>query len=154
MLWHKLNPPLRAPQDRMAVIGGLLDGTIDMVATDHAPHAVEEKDRTFMGAAYGITGIEASFQLIYTHLVRSQVLATLEGLTNWMVENPVADFNLAAPTKVAVGRKTADLALFDIDHAHTISADEFLSKGVNSPFIGETIYGPRTSMTFLNGEIV
>ncbi|SUP52151.1 Dihydroorotase [Weissella viridescens] len=79
-------------------------------------------------------------------------MATLEELTNWMVKNPVADFNLAAPTKVTVGQ-TADLALFDIDHAHTISADEFLSKGVNSPFIGETIYG-QTSMTFLNGEVV
>ncbi|RRG17502.1 dihydroorotase [Weissella viridescens] len=148
---YKMNPPLRAPQDRMAVIGGLLDGTIDMIATDHAPHAVEEKDRTFMGAAFGITGIETSFQLIYTHLVRSGV-ATLEELTTWMVKNPVEDFNLAAPTKVAVGQ-TADLALFDIDHEHTIRADEFLSKGVNSPFIGENIYG-QTSMTFLNGEVV
>lgn len=147
----KMNPPLRTSEDRTSVIAGLLDGTLDMVATDHAPHAVEEKDRSFMGAAFGITGIETSFQLLYTHLVRSGV-ATMEQLLTWMVANPVEAFNLDAPTTLAVGQ-VANMSLFDIDQAHTITADEFVSKGVNSPFIGETIYG-QTSMTFLNGEVV
>ncbi|MBM7618016.1 dihydroorotase [Weissella uvarum] len=147
----KMNPPLRTSEDRTAVVAGLLDGTLDMVATDHAPHAVEEKERSFVGAAFGITGIETSFQLLYTHLVRSGI-ATVEQLEQWMVKNPAQAFNLDAPTAVAVGQK-ADLALFDIDHAHTITADEFVSKGVNSPFIGATIYG-QTSMTLMDGEIV
>lgn len=98
-----MNPPLRTSEDRTSVIAELLDGTLDMVATDHAPHAVEEKDRSFMGAAFGITGIETSFQLLYTHLVRSGV-ATMEKLLTWMVANSVEAFNLDAPTTLAVGQ--------------------------------------------------
>ena len=131
----KMNPPLRAPEDRAAVIAGLLDGTIDMVATDHAPHSVEEKERSFVGAAFGITGIETSFQLLYTHLVKPGI-ASLEQLLNWMITQPAKAFNLAAPTTLAVG-EIADLALFDLETAHTITADEFVSKGVNTPFIGK-----------------
>ena len=147
----KMNPPLRAPEDRAAVIAGLLDGTIDMVATDHAPHSVEEKERSFVGAAFGITGIETSFQLLYTHLVKPGI-ASLEQLLNWMITQPVKAFNLAAPTTLAVG-EIADLALFNLETAHTITADEFVSKGVNTPFIGETIYG-QTVLTVVAGNVV
>ncbi|KRN30869.1 dihydroorotase [Weissella halotolerans] len=147
----KMNPPLRTPADRSAVLAGLLDGTIDMVATDHAPHSKEEKDRSFVGAAFGITGIETSFQLLYTHLVRPG-LVTLAQLLSWMVTKPVAAFKLSAPTKVAVGER-ADLALFDLDQAHTISADEFASKGQNTPFIGQTVYG-QTLATIVDGKLV
>lgn len=147
----KMNPPLRAPQDRAAVIAGLLDGTIDMVATDHAPHAVSEKERSFVGAAFGITGIETSFQLLYTHLVRPG-LATMEQLLTWMVVKPAEVFQLKAPTRIEVGGQ-ADLALFDLQTAHTITADEFVSKGVNTPFIGATIYG-QTVATIVDGQIV
>ncbi|MDR3241605.1 MAG: dihydroorotase [Lactobacillaceae bacterium] len=147
----KMNPPLRAPEDRAAVIAGLLDGTIDMVATDHAPHAVEEKERSFLGAAMGIVGIETSFQLIYTHFVRSGI-ATLAQVLTWMVENPVKTFDLQAPTTIAVG-EVADLALFDLENAHVITAEKFVSKGRNTPFLGETIYG-QTVATLVAGEVV
>ena len=148
--YFKMNPPLRTPTDRQAVIAGLLDGTIDMVATDHAPHSLAEKQRSFIGAAFGITGIETSFQLMYTHFVKSGI-ATLEQLLQWMVVQPRVAFNLPGQSELTVGA-SADLALFDIAHAHTITADEFLSKGVNTPFIGETIYG-QTVLTLVNGQV-
>ena len=148
--YFKMNPPLRTPTDRQAVIAGLLDGTIDMVATDHAPHSLAEKQRSFIGAAFGITGIETSFQLMYTHFVKSGI-ATLEQLLQWMVVQPREAFNLPGQSELTVGAP-ADLALFDIAHAHTITADEFLSKGVNTPFIGETIYG-QTVLTLVDGQV-
>ena len=147
--YFKMNPPLRTPTDRQAVIAGLLDGTIDMVATDHAPHSLAEKQRSFIGAAFGITGIETSFQLMYTHFVKSGI-ATLEQLLQWMVVQPRVAFNLPGQSKLTVGAP-ADLALFDIAHAHTITADEFLSKGVNTPFINETVYG-QTVLTLVDGQ--
>lgn len=148
--YFKMNPPLRTPTDRQAVIAGLLDGTIDMVATDHAPHSLAEKQRSFIGAAFGITGIETSFQLMYTHFVKSGI-ATLEQLLQWMIVQPREAFNLPGQSELTVGAP-ADLALFDIAHAHTITADEFLSKGVNTPFIGETIYG-QTVLTLVDGQV-
>ena len=148
--YFKMNPPLRTPTDRQAVIAGLLDGTIDMVATDHAPHSLAEKQRSFIGAAFGITGIETSFQLMYTHFVKSGI-ATLEQLLQWMVVQPRVAFNLPGQSELTVGAP-ADLALFDIAHAHTITADEFLSKGVNTPFIGATVYG-QTVLTLVNGQV-
>ncbi|WP_258088749.1 dihydroorotase [Weissella fangxianensis] len=148
--YFKMNPPLRTPTDRQAVIAGLLDGTIDMVATDHAPHSLAEKQRSFIGAAFGITVIETSFQLMYTHFVKSGI-ATLEQLLQWMVVQPRVAFNLPGQSALTVGAP-ADLALFDIAHAHTVTADEFLSKGVNTPFIGETVYG-QTVLTLVDGQV-
>ncbi|QDJ59398.1 dihydroorotase [Weissella hellenica] len=149
--YFKMNPPLRTPVDRTAVIAGLLDGTIDMVATDHAPHSKAEKEGSFIGAAFGITGIETSFQLLYTHLVKPGI-ATLNQLLDWMVVKPQQAFGLQGAQKIAAGQP-ADLALFDINHAHKITADEFASKGVNTPFIGATIYG-QTVLTMVDGQIV
>lgn len=148
--YFKMNPPLRTPADRAAVIAGLLDGTIDMIATDHAPHSREEKQGSFIGAAFGITGIETSFQLMYTHFVKSGI-ATLEQLLNWMVVQPSRAFKLPGNHKLTIGAP-ADMALFDIDHEHTVTADEFASKGVNTPFIGATIYG-QTLLTVVDGQI-
>ncbi len=149
--YFKMNPPLRTPADRTAVIAGLLDGTIDMVATDHAPHSKAEKEGSFIGAAFGITGIETSFQLLYTHLVKPGI-ATLNQLLDWMVVKPQQAFGLQGAQKIAAGQP-ADLVLFDINHAHKITADEFASKGVNTPFIGATIYG-QTVLTMVDGQIV
>ncbi|KAA8456971.1 dihydroorotase [Weissella paramesenteroides] len=148
--YFKMNPPLRTPADRAAVIAGLLDGTIDMIATDHAPHSREEKQGSFIGAAFGITGIETSFQLMYTHFVKSGI-ATLEQLLNWMVVQPSRAFKLPGNHELTIGAP-ADMALFDIDHEHTVTADEFASKGVNTPFIGTTIYG-QTLLTVVDGQI-
>ncbi|KAA8442029.1 dihydroorotase [Weissella paramesenteroides] len=148
--YFKMNPPLRTLADRAAVIAGLLDGTIDMIATDHAPHSREEKQGSFIGAAFGITGIETSFQLMYTHFVKSGI-ATLEQLLNWMVVQPSRAFKLPGNHELTIGAP-ADMALFDIDHEHTVTADEFASKGVNTPFIGATIYG-QTLLTVVDGQI-
>ncbi|MCM0583043.1 dihydroorotase [Weissella diestrammenae] len=148
---YKMNPPLRTPDDRAAVIAGLLDGTIDMVATDHAPHAEAEKNQGFLKSAMGIVGIESSFQLIYTHFVRTGI-ATLSQVVAWMIENPARAFALSAPTTIAVGQ-VADLALFDLEKPYVIDSADFLSKGKNTPFIGQTVYG-QTQLTVVAGEIV
>ncbi|MGR6686491.1 dihydroorotase [Furfurilactobacillus rossiae] len=147
----KMNPPLRTPADREAVIAGLLDGTIDMVATDHAPHSVADKRGDFRTAAFGITGLETCFPLLYTHFIESG-LATLAQLQQWLVKAPASAFDLDAPTVLKVGMK-ADLAMFDISHRHTINANEFASKAVNSPFVGQTVTG-MTLLTMVDGEIV
>ncbi|MCF6418450.1 dihydroorotase [Furfurilactobacillus milii] len=147
----KMNPPLRTPADREAVIAGLLDGTIDMVATDHAPHSVADKRGDFRTAAFGITGLETCFPLIYTHFIESG-LATMAQLQQWLVKAPASAFDLDAPTVLKVGMK-ADLAMFDITHQHTIEANEFASKAVNSPFVGQTVTG-MTLLTMVDGEIV
>lgn len=148
----KMNPPLRGQVDRQALIAGLLDGTIDMIATDHAPHGTLEKAQSFKTAPFGITGIETSFQLLYTHLVRSGVM-TLETLIQRMVVSPVQAFKLkAAPTSVQVG-ETADLALFDLENSYQIETSDFQSKGKNSPFVGWNVYG-KTIATWVDGQIV
>ena len=147
----KMNPPLRSQEDREAVLAGLIDGTIDMVATDHAPHGTEEKSVSFKEAPFGITGIETSFQLLYTHLVKSGMI-TLETLIQRMVNAPINAFQLEAPTKIADGQ-IANMALFDIDHKSTIKVNDFESLGKNTPFIGWEIYG-TTLATWVEGKIV
>lgn len=147
----KMNPPLRTQRDREAVIAGLLDGTIDMVATDHAPHGKEEKQKSFREAPFGITGIETSFQLLYTYLVKNGVM-TLETLLERMVTAPVSAFHLQAPTSIEEGAR-ADLALFDLDNNYEIDTESFESMGKNSPFIGWKVYG-KTLATWVDGEIV
>jgi len=147
----KMNPPLRTQRDREAVIAGLLDGTIDMVATDHAPHGKEEKQKSFREAPFGITGIETSFQLLYTYLVKNGVM-TLEALLERMVTAPVSAFHLQAPTSIEEGAR-ADLALFDLDNNYEIDTESFESMGKNSPFIGWKVYG-KTLATWVDGEIV
>lgn len=147
----KMNPPLRSQADRQALIAGLLDGTIDMIATDHAPHGTAEKAQSFKTAPFGITGIETSFQLLYTHLVRSGIM-TLETLIERMVVAPVKVFKLNAPTNIDVG-EVADLALFDLENSYPIVTETFKSKGSNSPFVGWQVYG-KTIATWVDGEIV
>ncbi|WP_294975560.1 dihydroorotase [uncultured Leuconostoc sp.] len=147
----KMNPPLRSQADRQAVLAGLLDGTIDMIATDHAPHGTAEKNKAFREAPFGITGIETSFQLLYTHLVRSGVM-TLDTLLKRMISAPISTFKLDAPTEIKAG-ETADLSLFDLEHQETISAANFKSKGKNTPFIGWQVYG-KTLATWVDGKLV
>lgn len=149
--YFKMNPPLRTQEDREALIAGLIDGTIDMIATDHAPHGTEEKQKSFAVAPFGITGIETSFQLLYTHLVKSGLLS-LGTLIDRMLIAPVKAFHLDAPTQIAVGQR-ADLALFDLTHLTTIAVDDFLSKGKNTPFIGWQVYG-ETQATWVSGQQV
>ncbi|EME8212313.1 dihydroorotase [Enterococcus faecium] len=146
----KMNPPLRGREDREALIEGLLDGTIDCIATDHAPHGLEEKSQSFMKSPFGIVGSETAFQLIYTHFVETGRF-TLKQVINWLAVKPAEIFGLNAGT-LTVGAP-ADVAVFDITQTCTIDKEDFLSKGENTPFIGWKVKG-ETQMTFVNGKLV
>ena len=135
-----MNPPLRGRKDREALIEGLLDGTIDCIATDHAPHGLEEKSQSFMKSPFGIVGSETAFQQF-----------TLEQVINWLAVKPAEIFGLNAGT-LTVGAP-ADVAIFDITKTCTIDKEDFLSKGENTPFIGWKVKG-ETQMTFVNGKLV
>jgi len=147
-IW-KMNPPLRADEDQKALIEGLLDGTIDCIATDHAPHSVEEKERAFVGGAFGIVGSENAFELMFTHFVETGIF-TLEQVIDWMSIKPAEIFDI--PTgKLQIG-DAADIAVFDIDNEITIDAKDFESKGVNTPFLNWKVKGD-TLMTFVDGNL-
>ncbi|MDU4271272.1 MAG: dihydroorotase [Enterococcus hirae] len=145
----KMNPPLSGKEDREALIEGLLDGTIDCIATDHAPHGLEEKSKSFLESPFGIVGSETAFQLIYTHFVETNRF-TLEQVINWMATKPAEIFQLEAGT-LTVGAP-ADVAIFDIEHSSTIDKKDFLSKGENTPFVGWNVKG-ETLGTFVDGKL-
>lgn len=145
----KMNPPLRAAEDRAALIEGIKDGTIEVIATDHAPHTAEEKSRGLKGSAMGIVGIETSFAICYTHLVRTGVI-TIEKLIALMSENPRRIFRLGGAMRVG---ERADIAVFDITKPYKIDTAEFLSMGKATPFEGEEVYG-RCLLTLFGGEKV
>lgn len=146
----KMNPPLRAKADRDALLEGLLDGTIDFVATDHAPHAADEKALGFLQAPFGIVGLETAFPLLYTHLVKTGTL-TLEQLVNHFTKNPAEVFDL--PYGIIEEGRVADLTLIDLEKEEKIDKETFYSKGKNTPFDGWTVSGIPT-LTMFAGEIV
>ncbi|MEK1314483.1 dihydroorotase [Limosilactobacillus fermentum] len=148
---YKMNPPLRHEADRRALVTALNDGTVDMIATDHAPHTEEDKGRDFCCAANGITGSEMAFALLYTKLVKTGLLK-LERLLDLMATNPAEAFNLTEAGHLEVG-KPADIAVFDLNHPYVIDQRDYLSKGINSPFTGMTVYG-QTVMTMVDGQVV
>lgn len=145
----KMNPPLRATEDQQALITGLLDGTIDCIATDHAPHSHEEKDQSMLDSPFGITGSETAFQLMFTHFVKTGRF-TLSEIVYWMSEAPSKIFGLKTGT-LNIG-SPADIAIFNLEEKHMIT-DNFLSKSKNTPFIGSEVYGD-TMMTFVHGRKV
>lgn len=145
----KMNPPIRSREDQMALLNGLLDGTIEVIATDHAPHTKDEKSRGLERSAMGIVGIETAFPLLYTYLVRRGVI-TLEKLVELMSVNPRRIFGLEAG--LAVGAD-ADIAVMELDAEYEIAPEEFLSMGRATPFEGWRVMG-RTAMTIVNGEVV
>ncbi|MFC6294970.1 dihydroorotase [Lactiplantibacillus daoliensis] len=147
----KMNPPLRSPKDRAALIAGLLDGTIDMIATDHAPHTDAQKQGSMKTAAFGITGLETAFATLYTALVKTK-LFTLGQLVDLMSTKPAQLFGLKSAGRLAPGQP-ADLAIIDLAHEYEIKADEMVSKGHNSPFIGWHVYG-NVLMTLVDGQVV
>lgn len=146
----KMNPPLRTIEDQKETLKALLDGTATVIATDHAPHSKEEKSREYTKAPNGIIGLETSFPLVYTHLVKKN-LATLPMVEKWMSDNPRRLTGLE-PYEIKVG-KEANFALFDLEHERTYKEDEILSIGKNSPFIGNSLYG-FCHMTVYQGRIV
>lgn len=147
----KMNPPLRSEADRQAVIDGLLDGTIDMIATDHAPHSKEEKTGDLRHAAFGITESETAFSTLYTRYVRTGVF-TLAQLLNWLSRRPAELFHLDQAGTLMPGQ-LADIAIFDLVHPHVLSAGEYYSKGTNTPFTGHRVYG-TTVLTMVAGQVV
>ena len=146
----KMNPPLGNKEDRLALIEGVVDGTIDMIATDHAPHSAEEKGRGLEKSLMGIVGIETAFSLMYTHFVKTGII-TLEKLTELMCTNPRKRFSLGKGT-IKEGEK-ADFTVFDLNESYVINSDEFLSMGKSTPFEGKPVIG-ICKMTVCNGEIV
>lgn len=145
----KVNPPVREERDRQAIIEGLKDGTLDCIVTDHAPHARKDKEVEYNLAAFGMSGIETSFALSYTYLVRSGLL-TLPELMTRMSANPAAVLGLDGG-EIAVG-KAADLVIVDLDEEYEIDSKKFYSKGKNTPFNGYKVYG-KILHTIVNGEV-
>lgn len=139
----KMNPPIKDPEDRKAMIEGALDGTVDMIATDHAPHSAEEKSKGFEKSLNGITGLECAFPVLYTGLVRPGVM-TLERLVEMMAIAPRKRFGLPMGD---------DYAVMDLENPYVLDSSRFLSMGKCTPFDGWTVYG-KTQMTFRNGKIV
>lgn len=139
----KMNPPIKDPEDRKAMIEGALDGTVDMIATDHAPHSAEEKSKGFEKSLNGITGLECAFPVLYTGLVRPGVM-TLERLVEMMAIAPRKRFGLPMGDGYAV---------MDLENPYVLDSSRFLSMGKCTPFDGWTVYG-KTQMTFRNGKIV
>lgn len=137
----KMNPPLRSKEDRQALIEGVLDGTVDMIATDHAPHSQEEKSRGLEKSAFGIVGIETAFQLLYTHLVKKNIIS-LEKLIELLAVNPRKRFGLEYDNSFTV---------WDLDKKTVINPSDFLSMGKATPFEGEEVFG-ECELTVCNGK--
>ncbi len=137
----KMNPPIRSEEDRLALIEGIKDGTIDMIATDHAPHSNEEKSKGLEKSAFGIVGIETAFPVMYTFLVKTGII-TLEKLIEIMAINPRKRFDIL-PNGFTV---------WNLDEEFTVNPDEFLSKGKATPFENHKLYGV-CEMTVMNNQI-
>ena len=145
----KMNPPIRSREDRAALIEGVLDGTIDMIATDHAPHSAEEKSRGLEKSAMGVVGLETAFPAVYTHLVKPGVLS-MARLMELLNGNAARRFGYGTP--LAEGQP-ADLTVFDLDKPFTVDPERFQSMGRATPFAGMELYGV-CKMTMVDGEIV
>ena len=139
----KMNPPIRSEEDRLALIEGICDGTIDMIATDHAPHSEDEKTRGLKNSFMGVVGIETAFSVMYTYLVKTKII-TLEKLIELMSINPRKRFGLPL---------NDDICVFDLNTEYTVDPKEFLSMGKFTPFEGHKLYGVN-KMTVCNGKIV
>ena len=127
----KMNPPLRSPADREALVEGLLDGTIDMIATDHAPHSAEEKGRGLEKSSFGVVGLETAFPVLYTYLVKPGILS-LDRLVEVMAVNPRKRFGLSLDV---------DYSVWDLDSTYTVDPADFASQGKASPFTGWRVQG-------------
>ena len=142
----KMNPPIRSAEDRQALIEGLLDGTIDMIATDHAPHSEEEKSRGLKDSAMGIVGLETAFPVMYTHFVKTGIM-TMEQLVKLMSENPRKRFGLPS------AEESGDFAVWELGEEYEINPEEFATKGRATPFAGHKVYG-RCVLNFCGGKEV
>ena len=139
----KMNPPLRSAEDREALVQGIQDGTIDMIATDHAPHSAEEKAKGLEKSAFGVVGIETAFPICYTYLVKTGII-TMEKLMELLVINPRKRFN------IPLGN---DFSIWDLEASYTVDPADFLSMGKATPFAGWTVQG-KCMATVCDGKIV
>ena len=139
----KMNPPLRSAQDREALVAGILDGTIDMIATDHAPHSAEEKAKGLEKSAFGVVGIETAFPILYTHLVKPGIL-TMERLMELLVTNPRERF------RIPLG---CDYSIWDLEAEYAIDPSQFVSLGKATPFEGWVVQG-RCMATVCDDKVV
>ena len=139
----KMNPPLRSREDKEALIEGIKDGTIDMIATDHAPHSAEEKRRGLEKSLMGVVGLETAFPVLYTELVKKNII-TLDRLVELMSFKPKERFGIDTNN---------DFAVFDISEAYKIDPEDFLSMGRATPFAGREVFG-RCLLTVHNGKVV
>ena len=144
----KMNPPIRSEEDRKALIDGIKDGTVDMIATDHAPHSFEEKSKGFDGPM-GVVGLECAFPVLYTGLVKTGVIS-LEKLIDLMSIKPSERFDVEHGIEVGM---PADLTVFDLDEEYVIDPDTFASKGRFTPFDGRKVFG-RCIATYVDGKPV
>ncbi len=142
----KMNPPIRGEKDREALIEGILDGTIDMIATDHAPHSLEEKSKGLRDSAMGITGLETAFPILYTKLVKAGIL-TLDKLIELMSTNPRKRFGLTC------SNTDKEYAVWDIGTEYSIDSETFESMGKSTPFDGWRVYG-KCLKTVVNNKTV
>lgn len=139
----KMNPPIRSEEDRQALIKGLQDGTIDMIATDHAPHGYDEKSRGLENSLMGVVGLETAFPVLYTYLVKKGII-TLEKLIELMAINPRRRFGIT---------QTEDICVYDLQSEYKIDPGEFKSKGKSTPFDGLTVAG-KNLLTVCGGKAV
>ncbi len=139
----KMNPPIRGKENKEALIAGILDGTIDMIATDHAPHSAEEKGKGLQGSSFGIVGIETAFSVLYTHLVKPGILP-LEKLIDLLANNPRRRFH------IPLGE---DYTVWDLEKTFTVDPEDFISMGKATPFTGWELAG-ECVMTVCNGKVV
>ncbi|WP_047981333.1 dihydroorotase [Ornithinibacillus contaminans] len=146
----KMNPPLRSKEDQAALFEGLLDGTLDIIATDHAPHSADEKAQGMQNAPFGIVGLETAFPLLYTYLVKPNKI-TLKQLVDWLTIKPATVFDLASG-RLAENER-ADLTLINLEQETIIDKHTFYSKGKNTPFHNWKVSGIPV-MTICDGEIV
>lgn len=144
----KMNPPIRSEGDRLALINGIKDGTIDMIATDHAPHSKEEKSKGLEKSLMGIVGLETAFPVLYTKLVRTGTI-TLEKLIELMSINPGKRFNIGSSLEI---NQPANLVVWNLDNKYKIDPNSFLSMGRCTPFENMEVYG-QCVMTMVKGEI-
>ena len=142
----KMNPPIRSEEDRLALIKGIKDGTIDMIATDHAPHSFEEKSKGLSGSMMGVVGIETSFPVCYTHLVKKNII-TLPQLIKLMAENPANRFSKF--NKLEKGA-VCDICIFDLEKEYEINPEQFISMGRSTPFAGEKVFGECIATIYMD----
>lgn len=148
---YKMNPPLRSKEDMEALREGLKNGVMDVISTDHAPHAAEEKNKSMAEAAFGIVGLETSAALTYTYLVKTGILSVMD-MVEKMSCNPAKILGLSEKGSLSEG-KIADVVIFNPDKTYRIDKNTFLSKGKNTPFDGIEVSG-EVEYTFVDGEIV